>query len=214
MGVADADGEALQGPILGIEEACAEVRCSAAIYDRDTDEVRAFLQGKAPGDSVVDDGLAIAVDIDNLLPIDPPDGCCIGADGQADILHFLCGVDRGDGPEEDVRGWLAQSAGELEEVDVVVLRINGVPCELGIPDGYLIAIMRDDCELARKILFPDFGLYGCLREAGGVDRLQDDPTLDEAVWRWRFVCPGGLSQRGRWYWSCDRRGWGHLREGK
>src|SRR6185295_1030109 len=108
-----------EGSIRGVEEPRAEIRGAPAVDDGRADHVRPFLQGEAPGDAVVDDGLPIAVDADDLLAVHPPDGSRIGADGEAHPRRLRGRMDDRHRPEEDVRRGFALRAREVEQVDVV-----------------------------------------------------------------------------------------------
>ena len=71
-------------------------------------DVGPLLEREPLGNAVVHDRLAVAVNADDLLAVDPPDGGRVGADGQAHVAHFLRAVDDGDGPKHDVGRRLAQ----------------------------------------------------------------------------------------------------------
>ena len=89
---------------------------------------------------------------------------------------------------------------EVIEVDVVVLRVHGVPGELRVADGHLVAVVRNDGELVGKILLLDGRLDGAVGESVDADRLQEQPALDEAVGAGRLLRRGGPRQ-------CRRRDW-------
>jgi hypothetical protein len=78
-------------------------------------------------------------------------------------------VDDSNGPEEDVGGRFAEGSGKLVEVDVVVLGVLRVPGELSVANGDLVAVLRDEGELVRKMLLLNLSLNGVLGELiGGI----------------------------------------------
>src|SRR5918999_726467 len=64
-------GEPFDRPILCVEKPRTKVRGSAAIDDGGAHDVQPFLEREAFGDAVVDHGLPVAVDADDLLTSSP-----------------------------------------------------------------------------------------------------------------------------------------------
>src|SRR3569623_117465 len=102
-------------------------------------------------------------------------------------MHLLWAVDDRNGPEQNIACLLAEGPRELIEIEVVVLGVFSVPCEFGPANAYLLAVMGDDSELARKILLLDLRLNGILRECVSGNRLQNDPALEESVGAWSLL---------------------------
>ena len=195
--VSEAHGEPFQRLILGVEKAGAEVGGAAAVDDGCAHDVRPLVEREAFGNAVIDHRLAVAVNADDLLAVDPPDRGGVGADGQAHAVHLPRAVDDSDGPEQNVGRRLAQRVGEVIEVDVVELGVHGVPGEFRVADGHLIAVMRNHGELVGEILLLDGRLDGAVGESIDADRFQQQPALDEAIGVGRFLRRCGRRQRGR-----------------
>ena len=56
-----------------------------------------------------------------------------------------------------------------------------MPCEFRAVDRHLVAVVRNDGELIGKVLRLDGRLDGAVGESVGGDRLENEPSLDEAV---------------------------------
>src|SRR4029453_14774493 len=97
--LAQAHREVLHGFVVRIQEPGAKVGSAAAVDDGGAHDVRPLSEREPLGDAIVYDGLAIAVDADDLLAVDPPHGGRVGADGQAHVAHFTRAIDDGHGPE-------------------------------------------------------------------------------------------------------------------
>ena len=79
-----------------------------------------------------------------------------------------------------------------------MLGVHGVPGELRVAGGHLVAVVRNDGELVREILLLHGRLDGAVGEAVGGDRFQEQPALDEAVGAGRFVAArSGCVERDR-----------------
>jgi hypothetical protein len=72
------------------------------------------------GDAIVNDGLAITIDT-KLFAVDPPHRCHVGANSQSHITHLAWTVDDGHSLEQNIGSLLALSAGEVKEVDIIIL---------------------------------------------------------------------------------------------
>ena len=180
-GRADRHGVVSDRLVLGIEETRTEICGSSAIDDRNAYDVRPLVEVEARRDTVVDYGLAIPVDVDDFLPVDPPDRGGVGADGQADVVHLLWRIHGCHRPEENIRGWLTEGVSEVKKVDVVIFRFDSVPGKFGACERDPVSVVWDNGELIGEILLCDLCLNSGLCEAGGGDGFKDDPALDEAV---------------------------------
>ncbi len=139
--------ESFQWFFVGVENACAEIGGSAGVEDGAADDVWSFLKGEPFGDAVVNYGLAIAVNADNLLAVQPLNGSRIRADGEPHVAQFFWRIDDRHGPEKNVGGGYVVIAGEVVEVHVVVLSVHSVPCQTGFADFHLVTIAGNDAEL-------------------------------------------------------------------
>src|ERR1035441_7624164 len=86
--LAHAHGEPLQRFIVLVQEPSAEIGGSATVDDCGAHDVLPLSKRKPFGDAIVDDGLAIAINADNLLAVDPPDRCRVGASGRPHAPHI------------------------------------------------------------------------------------------------------------------------------
>ena len=68
-------------------------------------------------------------------------------------MHLPRAVDDGNGPEQNVGRRLAECVSEVIEVDIVVLRVHGVPRKLHAADGHFVAVVGNNGELVGKVLF-------------------------------------------------------------
>src|ERR1022692_3879605 len=182
---------AFEGFVVLVQEAGAEIGGAAAVDNGGADDVQPFVQREALGDAVVNYRLAIAIDADDLLAIHPPDRGGIRSNRQADARHFARAVHERDGPEQNVGGRPVQRMSEVIEVQVVEPGVFGVPRELRVADGHLVAIVWNDSELIGEILLLHEGLDGAIREAIGGDGFQHQPALDETIDSGRLVRRGG-----------------------
>src|SRR5690349_7300320 len=78
------------------------------------------------------------------------------------------------------------------QVDVVQLRVFGMPRQLCIANRHLVTVVWNDCELVRKVLLLYRGLNSAVRESIGGDWFQDQPALDESI-----SCRRSLGRRRR-----------------
>ena len=76
---------------------------------------------------------------------------------------------------------LSKRVGEVIQIDVVVLRVHGVPGEFRVAGRHLVAVVRNDGELVGEIFLLDRRLDDVVGESVGGDRLQQQPALDEAI---------------------------------
>src|SRR5690242_8137908 len=72
--LADADGVPFQRVVLRVEKTGAEIGRTAAVDDCSAHDVRPLIEREAFGNAVIDNGLPVAVNPDDLLAVDPPDG--------------------------------------------------------------------------------------------------------------------------------------------
>ncbi len=164
-----------------------------------------LLQREALRHAVVDDRLAVVVDPDHLLAVDPPDRGGVRSNRQAHAAHLPRRVDNRDDPEQDVRRRLVQRVSEVIEVDVVAERVDGMPRERRVADRQPLAVTRDRGELIREVLGLDRGLYGAVGELSAhADWLENEPALEEPV---PVGCLGwrGWAREG-WRRTASRRG--------
>jgi hypothetical protein len=82
--------------------------------------VRPLVESEPLGDAIDNDGLAIAIDTDDLFAVDPPHRRRIGADSLSHIPHPARAIDNGYSPEQNIGSLLALRAGKVKEVDVIV----------------------------------------------------------------------------------------------
>src|SRR3970040_2194237 len=95
-------GDPLDRIVLRVEKPRAEVRGAARVHYGRADDVGTLVQREAARHAVVDHRLAVVVDADGFLAVDPPDGGRVRADRQAHAAHLPRAVHDGDGPEQDV----------------------------------------------------------------------------------------------------------------
>src|SRR5262249_47706236 len=200
--LAEAHGNLLQRLVLSVEKPCAEVSGPSAVGNRGAHYVRPLVESEPLGDAIVNDGLAIAINTDDLFAVDPPHRRRVGTDSQSHITHLARAIDNGYSPEQNIGGLLALRAGEVKEVDVIVQSAHRMPGEFRAADGRLVAIVRYDRELIRhpqsQIVFvstiayhPESPLYRPIRANGiemrhgqvhakrGGDRAPPGPTVAE-----------------------------------
>src|SRR4051794_25452805 len=91
--ITGAHGEFLERFLIGVEKPRAKIGGSAAIDDGAADDVDSLFEREALRDAVIDNGLAVAIDADDLLAVDPPDGRRIRADGQPHAGFLLRTID-------------------------------------------------------------------------------------------------------------------------
>jgi len=72
-----------------------------------------------------------------------------------------------------------------------------MPGEFRAADGRLVAIVRYDRELIGEILLLDRPLNRAVREPIGVNRLQKEPALNEAIGIGRLFRRGGTRYCGK-----------------
>src|SRR5579862_5703110 len=155
---------------------------SAAVDDGTAHDIGSLLKREAFGNTIIDYSLTVAVNADDFLAVDPPDGCRVGADGEANSGHLLWAVDDRDGPKQHVGRRLTEILGEIIKVDVVVIRIDSMPGQFRAADRHLVAVVRNKAELVGKVLLLDRRLDGAIGELpANADWFENKPTLQETL---------------------------------
>src|SRR6185295_14938679 len=95
--------QAHDGLTVLVEETRAEIGGATAVDDGGADDVATLVQGYALRDSVVDHALAVIVERDHRLAIEPPARRGVRADGETHARNLARRVHRRLHPEEHVR---------------------------------------------------------------------------------------------------------------
>ena len=179
-------GESLHRSILRIENPRADIANSGGVENSTAHDVRSLLERKALGHPIINDHVAITVNADDFLAVEPPNGSRIGTDSQSHSARLLGAIHHGDRPKQDIKRWLVQRVSEVIEVDMIYACVNGMPHELTAVNRHSVAVARNYGVLAWEVVGLDGRLDKAIVELGvGPDldrnRLENEPTLNETI---------------------------------
>ena len=169
-----------------IDEADAKIAHTWAVDNSATNDVPTLIERESIGDAVIHHHTPVTGEDNGFFAVEPPHGCSIGPNCQANVLLFIGAGNDGDCPEQNAVHRPIEAVSEAKEFDIEIGGVQRMPREYLICNRDLVAVVRNNGDLVGKVL----GIEGVSDIAVSedsiaavrlIDRFEKQPALKEPV---------------------------------